>query len=148
MKWLDIPPVWLLLCLVVAALQPVRVVFGGWLAPTAQLLAGLLVGGGLLLIALAVLEMRRHRTTVIPHRDPQALVSTGIFARSRNPIYLGDLLILAGLSLWWGSLVGLLLVPLLAYVLRTRFIAAEEARLAAAFGPAFDRYRAATRRWL
>jgi Putative protein-S-isoprenylcysteine methyltransferase len=80
--------------------------------PVLDLLGGLLVGAGLVLMLLAVAEMRRRKTTVIPHLEADALVTTGVFSRSRNPIYLGDALVLAGLALRWDAPVALLLVPL------------------------------------
>ena len=99
-KWIDIPPVWLALFAFVAWLigraDQWNLSFGGaW----SDFAAGLLIGGGLLLMLLAVVEMRKWRTTVIPHRDASHLVQSGIFSRSRNPIYLGDVLVLAGLVL-------------------------------------------------
>ena len=106
-----------------------------------------MVGGGLLLMVLAVFEMRRARTTPIPHMQPSALVTSGIFSRSRNPIYLGDALILAGLALRWGWPT-LILVPLFMAVIQDRFIRAEEERLNTAFGPDYTRWAAKTRRWL
>lgn len=144
---LDIPPVWLALFLglgwAIARLLPVDV-FGG----PGRVAGALLVLGGLGLMAAAVLQMARHRTTVIPHRQPAALVTDGIFRLSRNPIYLGDALILAGAMLWWRSSLGLLLVPVFMALIQRRFILAEETRLAAAFGTAFAAWSTRTRRWI
>ncbi len=144
----DIPPVWLAGCLCLAWSQSRLFPWPGDGGPAVQLFAGLLVGGGILLLALAMDEMRRQKTTVIPHQDPAALVQSGIFRRSRNPIYLGDLLILAGFCLFWGAWWGLLLVPLLFWILADRFIGPEEARLQEKFGKAFEAYCARTRRWI
>ena len=79
---------------------------------------------------------------------PDALVTTGPFAISRNPIYLADALILMGLSLRWDAPIGVLLVPAFVWLITRRFILAEEARLSDHFGAAFDAYRKDTRRWL
>ena len=104
MKWIDIPPVWLLGALVIAWQTSVIRPFGLSLDfALTQLLGGLLVGGGLVFMLLAITEMRKRQTTVIPHREAQSLVTTGIFKRSRNPIYLGDAMILAGLILRWDA---------------------------------------------
>ncbi|MEL6957667.1 MAG: isoprenylcysteine carboxylmethyltransferase family protein [Pseudomonadota bacterium] len=149
MRWLDIPPVWLLICVVCAyALTAANA--PGSFDPNLIMrgIGGIMVASGLGLMILAVFEMRRHRTTVIPHLTASSLVTTGIFGYSRNPIYLGDLLILAGLCLRWGAVSALLLVPVLYWVLQKRFIEAEESRLSASFGPDFEAYRAATRRWI
>lgn len=149
MKWIDIPPVWLAGSLVLAwwagAADPFGLSFGGaW----ADLAGGLLVGAGLLLMLLAVAEMRRRRTTVVPHREAEALVTSGIFRRTRNPIYLGDVLILAGLILRWDAVIALPLVPGLLWLLERRFVLPEEDRLRRRFRADFARYCARTRRWI
>lgn len=149
MKWIDIPPAWLLLAIVltwgIADLQPMSWAFGG---PVTDLLGGLLVGGGIVLIALAAVEMRKQRTTIVPHREADHLVTTGIFKRSRNPIYLGDALVLAGLALRWEAPVALLLVPLFMFTITQRFIIPEENGLRAKFRAEFARYCQNTRRWV
>ena len=147
-KWVDLPPVWLCLFLALAWVQSSNLgIFQG--APAIiDLLGGLGVGAGVLLIALAAVELRRARTTIIPHQPPEALVTTGIYRRTRNPVYLGDTLILTGLILRWEAWPSLLLVPLFVWVITDRFILGEEGRLVDAFGPAFDRYAQGTRRWL
>ncbi len=58
-------------------------------------MAALLFVAGLLLTVLAMTEMARAKTTIIPRKDPNALVTSGIFRFTRNPIYLGDLFFLA-----------------------------------------------------
>ena len=149
LRWLDIPPVWLLGALVVAWVQKTYYPLGLGFGPVwADLMGGLLVGAGLLLAALAIYEMRRHKTTVIPHLEPDHLVTTGIFSRSRNPIYLGDVLILTGMILYWDAVLALPLIPVFVWVLEKRFILPEEARLKRKFVARFTRYSQQTRRWL
>lgn len=149
MKWIDIPPVWLALA-VAAAWGIGRI--DPWalrLGPVAGgLLGGLLIGGGLVLAALALWEMRRMQTTPIPHREADRLVTTGIFRRTRNPIYLGDVLILAGLILRFDAVLALPLVPLFLWWIERRFVIPEEDRLRRRFRAEFARYAQATRRWL
>ncbi|WP_343082195.1 isoprenylcysteine carboxylmethyltransferase family protein [Ostreiculturibacter nitratireducens] len=107
-----------------------------------------LVALGIILMAAAAWQMFRARTTVIPHRDPKALVTGGVFRLSRNPIYLGDALVLAGLALIWDAALAVPLVPIFIFTIQHRFILGEEARLRAAFGAGFDAYAAQTRRWI
>ncbi|SEQ38174.1 methyltransferase family protein [Thalassovita taeanensis] len=149
MKWLDIPPVWLLAAIALAWAQarfvPYGLSFGGAFA---DFVGGVLVGGGLVLMALAVYEMRRHHTTFIPHRDANQMVTSGIFSRSRNPIYLGDILVLAGLILRMDAVLSLPLVPILLWVLEKRFVIPEENRLRIKFRANFARYCQKTRRWI
>jgi protein-S-isoprenylcysteine O-methyltransferase Ste14 len=149
MQWLDIPPVWLvasiLLARAIGLWDPLGLSFGGaW----AMLAAGLLIGAGLILMILAVFELRRNRTTVIPHREAERLVTSGVFRRSRNPIYLGDALILAGFILRFDAPLALPLLPLFVWLIERRFILPEEDRLRRRFRLDWARYERDTRRWL
>lgn len=149
MKWIDIPPVWLCAALAIAWWQKTHHDFGLSFGPAwADLLGGLLVGGGIVLIALAAYEMRRHRTTILPHETPDALVTSGIFKRSRNPIYLADSLILTGMILYWDAVLSLPLIPLFIWWTEKHFILAEEKRLRRNFRADYARYEKQTRRWL
>lgn len=113
LKMIDIPPVWLVAFAAAAWWQVKLLPLGVSLAhPVTQVLGGLLVGGGLTLIGLAAWEFRRHKTTIIPHQSPSTIIQSGVFARSRNPIYLGDALILAGLILRWDAVLSLPLLPI------------------------------------
>lgn len=149
LKFVDIPPVWLFAALGLAWGQKTYLPYGLSFGPVwADLVGGLLVGAGILLIALAAYELRRHRTTIIPHRDADALVTTGIYSRTRNPIYFADSLILTGLILYWDAVLSLPLIPLFVWVIETRFILDEEKRLRRNFRADFARYEKQTRRWL
>lgn len=149
MRWIDIPPLWLALF---AALSWAQARFlnlglslgGGW----ADFIGGVLIGGGLILIALAASEMRRQQTTIIPHKEPGRLVQSGIFSRSRNPIYLGDALILSGLILYWDAVLALPLVPVFVWIIEKRFVLPEEKRLRRKFRADFARYCQKVRRWI
>lgn len=149
MKWIDIPPVWLLAAVIatwfIGQAQP----FGLSLDfPITQLLGGLLVGAGIILMALAAMEMRKRRTTIIPHMEADSLVTSGIFKRTRNPIYLGDAAILAGLALRWDAVLALVLVPIFIWIIEKRFIIPEENMLRRKFRADFARYEQKTRRWV
>jgi protein-S-isoprenylcysteine O-methyltransferase Ste14 len=132
LRQIDIPPLWLGVFLLMA-----------W--ALSFLLAVPFVAAGLVLI---VLQMVLARTTFIPRRNPAALVSGGVFAISRNPIYLGDALILSGVILFWGALFALPLVPAFMWLITRRYIRDEEMRLHAAFGADYTRWAARTGRWI
>jgi len=143
MKWVDLPPVWLVVCLCLAWVFPWRYDPGalailGWLS--------LGIGAGLTVLAVVAFVMAK--TTIIPRHDPDALITSGVFGRTRNPIYLADVLFLLGASLIWGAWLGLVLVPLFAWMLDRRFIQGEEAVLVRVYGKEFDAYRKAVRRWI
>lgn len=103
---------------------------------------------GLCLDGAAMLTMRRHHANILPHRAATALVTTGVFAVSRNPIYLGNTLLLAGAALVFGNPWLLLSAVAAAGVVTKLAIRREEAHLAARFGDAWQVYAARTGRWL
>lgn len=142
---IDIPPSWLALHLgaawVVSLVSPA--VFGA----VGRAFGLGMVGLGVLVMIAAVAQMFLARTTVIPRRNPTALVTTGLFSLSRNPIYLADAVILTGAILWLDAALALPLVFSFVWLIQTRFIRDEEARLTLAFGPEFDLWAARTRRW-
>lgn len=142
-KLFDYPQVWLLIFAALAFLAG-----RAFPMPVAPAAGWGLVAPGLALMAVAGLTMLRAGATVDPTRPPTALVTHGIFRASRNPIYLGDVLILAGLCLVWQPLAGLLLVPAFILLIDRRFIRQEETWLRARDARAFDAWATRTRRWL
>lgn len=149
MRHIDLPPIWLLASAfaawAISRWDHWGLTFGGaW----ADFAAGLLVGGGLLLILVAIAQMRQARTAVMPRREASALMTKGVFGWSRNPIYLGMALILLGWILRLDAPLALPLLPIFVWVIERRFIRPEEEALARRFGAAWARYSQATRRWL
>lgn len=111
--------------------------------------AGLgVTAAGIALMMWAAATMTRARTSFMPGLKPAALVTDGPFRLSRNPIYLGDLLVMGGLMLAMQVPVGLILLPVFARVLAVRFIVPEERMIAAEFGQAYRDYMRRVRRWL
>ncbi len=149
MKAIDVPPVWLAVFVFLAWAQARWWPAGLSLGTTwAGLIGGLLLGGGVLLILLAAMEFRKHKTTVVPHKTPDALIQSGVFTRTRNPIYLGDVLILSGLILRFDAVLALPLIPIFVWVIERRFILPEEDRLRRTFRTDFARYEKKVRRWV
>ncbi|MDE9450765.1 isoprenylcysteine carboxylmethyltransferase family protein [Aliiroseovarius sp. Z3] len=147
-RWLDMPPVWLVAMIALAyGLDRVAPDLGAGLIAT-RWLGNLLVVLGFGLLGVAMWEFMRARTTVIPGEQPTVLLKRGIYRWTRNPIYLGDAMILTGLILRWDVLPALLLVPVFITIITKRFILWEEAALSAKFGPAFDDWAGQVRRWL
>ena len=107
-----------------------------------------LAAAGVALMTWAAAVMWRHRTTVVPWARVDHLVTHGPFARSRNPIYLADVLLYLGLTLVAGTWWPLLLLPLPVLVVRWLVIAREEDYLTGRFPEAYAAYRARVRRWL
>jgi protein-S-isoprenylcysteine O-methyltransferase Ste14 len=111
-------------------------------------LGGMVIFLAIALIGWAVLALVRSGNDPRPDRPDNALVESGPFRLSRNPIYLGFLLAAAGLALVWGTLWGWIGVAVLHGVLDRLVIAREEAYLAARFGAPYEAYKARVRRWM
>ena len=117
--------------------------------PASVAAATAVVGGSLCLLAGSAGNFLRHRTTVDPVRVERAqhLVVDGPNRLTRNPMYLGMLLALAGWAVWLGNAAALLALPLFVAVLNTLQIRPEEAALRARFGADYARYAQRVRRW-
>ena len=118
--------------------------------PAARQIALALAAPGLLLDFVGVLTFLRARTTVNPMRPHKAreLVTGGLYAWTRNPMYLGWVPILAGWAVYLEQPLTLLVVPLfVAYLTRFQIIP-EESALRQRFGAGFDAYARKVRRWI
>jgi len=106
------------------------------------------VGLGLAVAVIADRAFKRHRTTVNPFEEPSVLVTVGLFRISRNPMYLGFVVLLAGIALLMGSLSPPAVVVVFAVLMDRIFIRAEERMLETVFGEDWLRYKGKVRRWI
>lgn len=90
----------------------------------------------------------RNETALRPFTKSTALVQSGVFKISRNPMYLGMTLVLLGGGIYLGSLSALLTVPLFPLLMEWLFIRKEEELLTETFGQAYLDYKKKVRRWL
>ena len=112
-------------------------------------------GVGAVLIATAVgiswwgvRDMRRAGTAVNPRIASSALVTTGPFAFSRNPLYVSLTLCYLGIAIAAQSLWALVLLPVILVVVQFGVIHREERYLEKRFGAEYLRYKARVRRWV
>jgi protein-S-isoprenylcysteine O-methyltransferase Ste14 len=148
---LRVPPVALVLVFGIAMAAVARLFPLGRAGMPGRLVVAIaLVCAGVLVAAAGVLTFRRQKTTVNPMTPEQSssLVVTGIYRYSRNPMYLGFLLVLAGWGAYLANPAALLLLPLFVVYMNRFQIGPEERALSAKFGQPFDDYRQAVRRWL
>ena len=105
---------------------------------------------GLIVFISAVRSFRKQKTTVNPLKPKQAssLVTSGIFRFSRNPMYLGMLIILFSISFKF-NFIGGIIISLLFFIFITKFqIVPEEEAMHELFGDKFTQYSNTTRRWI
>ena len=102
---------------------------------------------GLGLILLAGYKFATRRTNIHAFRDPEKLITDGIFAYTRNPIYLGLTIMLIGLAVYWNA-VSALLAPAAFFAIANFYYAPqEEAAAERVFGVDYVAYRHRVRRW-
>lgn len=147
---LKIPPLALVfLCgalMWLASAYPAFTVTWPWRMPFACLSFAV----GFVIVIAGVVAFRRAKTTVNPltPEATTAMVTSGIYRFTRNPMYLGFLLMLTGWALYLSHLLAFVLLVLFALYL-TRFqIIPEERALSAKFPQTFTSYRSSVRRWL
>jgi protein-S-isoprenylcysteine O-methyltransferase Ste14 len=101
----------------------------------------------LAMLAWATAAMRRARTSMLPYKPTTALVTSGPFRFTRNPLYLSLNLGYISAALWIDALPALLLVPVALAILHFGVILREESYLEAKFGDAYRDYRRRVPRW-
>lgn len=108
----------------------------------------LLMLAGIVLVIWAMLQFRKHATSIRPDRGANALMATGPFAFTRNPIYLGEIIGLVGAGISFNRLWLVLAAPVFAFAVKRLAIEREEAYLERHFGAAYRDYKSRVRRWL
>ena len=103
---------------------------------------------GFLLGIGAYMEFRKARTTLDPHGSVKHLVTSGIYRYTRNPIYLGFLLMVIGFPFNSGLIWGFVLAPFYMMTMSRLVIEREEAYLEKKFKSQYTSYISRVRRWL
>ena len=142
------PPVLTLIHLAIAYVAKWAIPIPHALPDFVRALGFALVVLGFLLGAASFVEFYKAHTTLNPHGSVRKLVTSGVYRVTRNPIYLGFALMLAGFPLFSGTVWGALLVPVLIVNLNNLVIQREEAYLEKKFGDEYARYKSRVRRWL
>lgn len=143
-----VPPVYFLVALLLMGFFH-AVVPGAYLIEAPYRYAGAVLAAlGLCVIVWAALLFRRAGTNIRPYLPSTALVVAGPYRFSRNPMYLGMAGILLGAAIYAGSLTPFVVIPAFMGLVQERFIVPEEAKLEAAFGREYVKYKSRVRRWL
>ena len=147
---LKLPAVLLVLALTAGSVAQARIPIGLGIP---SFWWGLAAGIVVLVIAVAIAsaamaEMSRHRTTVEPGRRPASLVTSGVFAWTRNPIYLAMLLVVLAIAMMTNGAWFVLAAVALCIALDRVVIRSEERMIGEAFGAEYDHYKRRVRRWV
>ncbi len=145
MKKLNIPPIWTLLAVFFAVI--LHFVYPIILFEFRAIDLGVMAIGIYLILATPI-WFKRKSTTIIPRRKPTALIVEGPFKLSRNPMYLGMVLVTFGVGMTLGSIQGLLPSVWLFLFLKKNYVLPEECKLIEAMGADAQKYFTETGRWI
>jgi protein-S-isoprenylcysteine O-methyltransferase Ste14 len=148
---LKVPPV--AVVLFVAALMwltSLAIPAFGFRFPARSLFSASVAVAGAVISGLGIASFRRARTTVNPMKpdSTSSLVVSGIYGLTRNPMYLGFLLILLGWAIFLSNVIAFLLLPAFVLYMNRFQIEPEEKALNTLFGQQFVAYTSQVRRWL
>jgi protein-S-isoprenylcysteine O-methyltransferase Ste14 len=142
------PPTWLLMAILVMLLLHFLVP-GAWVVPQLWNLTGLIfLAAGVMMNLVADSAFHQAHTTVKPFEESTALITNGVFRISRNPMYLGFVLILVGIAIVLRSISPWLVVAVFTVLMDRIYITVEEQAMCAGFGWAYAEYCRHVRRWL
>ncbi|MCK5667977.1 MAG: isoprenylcysteine carboxylmethyltransferase family protein [Gammaproteobacteria bacterium] len=111
--------------------------------------SGILVGiFGLVLAANGVFSFKRAGTAIKPFETSTVLVTDGVYRYTRNPMYLGLVILLVGVASYLGSLTPYVVIPVFFLIIQQCFIKHEEPFLENIFGQDYLDYKTKVRRWL
>ena len=148
MKNPTLPPSYFFSAIVLMALLhyllPVREIIT-W--PWTVLGIAFLVAGAMLNLS-ADKAFKVNNTTVKPFQESARLITAGVFGVTRNPMYLGMALILAGIATMAGTVTPFLVIPVFVVLMDWVFIRAEEGMLAQRFGDQWLDYKQRVRKWI
>lgn len=126
-----------------------------WLVPTGFATGPVLWGFGacfisfgLFLDIFAVLLFRKANTPLIPFHEMTFQVETGPYRITRNPMYLGMVLIQLGVIIILGNPLGLIPLAIFVWTIQTKFIEGEERYMEELFGEKYLNYKKRVRRWI
>jgi protein-S-isoprenylcysteine O-methyltransferase Ste14 len=123
-------------------------IVGDLRAPLLAVFGTALFGLALFLMLWGVLTFRKHHTSILPFRPTSALVQTGPYRFTRNPMYVGMTTAYVGAALALNAGWPLLLLPVALYLIVRFVIRREEEYLARMFGAEYQVFKQRVRRWL
>ncbi|MFT5139005.1 MAG: protein-S-isoprenylcysteine O-methyltransferase Ste14 [Rhodothermales bacterium] len=143
-----VPPVYLLIALILLFALHRCEPIASFAHPTLMYFGATLAAFGLGMTVMSAGLFKKVGTGIVPFDEATVLVTAGFYRFSRNPMYLGMVMLLLGIALTLGSAGSLLPIPLFIWVIHNNFILGEENFLLEAFGDEFLAYKEKVRRWI
>ena len=107
-----------------------------------------LIGLGFLLAFNSIARFIRAKTGVVPFSESTTLITEGFYKYTRNPMYVGMLLILVGWGVYLGNIASFIMLPVFILYMNRFQIMPEETFMAEKVGSAYQQYKKSVRRWL
>ena len=143
-----LPPMLFVICIAIMLLLHFFIPFLKVISYPINLLGILLLIAGLLISMNGSNKFKKIGTTVMTFDEPEKLVIDGLYKYTRNPMYLGFVLFLFGLSIFLGSSTPFLIVILFIIITNRWYIKFEESMLIKKFGNEYLSYKKKVRKWL
>ncbi len=107
-----------------------------------------MIAFGLFIVMWPAVTFGKVGTPIKPFEDSTRLVTNGMYRITRNPMYLGMVVVLLGIAVLLGNASPFLIAPMFGWLIQTKFVKFEEALLEKTFGDEYLRYKQKVRRWL
>ena len=143
-----IPPIWLLLAIFVQFVLHFSCPILDCPSDNSKYGGILIVATGIILIVWAIKSFIQAGTPIRPFQKVISLVSSGPYRFTRNPMYLGFLIILFGIAAGMGSLAPFIVLPIFFVFVQRHFVFREEALMQEQFGTSYADYCSRVKRWI
>lgn len=143
-----IPPVYFLAALLLMILLAYLMPMAHLVYVPLRIFGGIMILAGLAVTVTGAWAFTRADTPIRPFEQATTLVTAGIYRYTRNPMYLGLLIMLVGAWIALGKLSPLFILPIFFFVIREGFVKPEEEFLEKIFGAQYLDYKTTVRRWL
>ena len=142
------PPIYFLLAIAAMILLNSFFPIAHWLDYPWNYVGLVLIIAGFILTIRSAGLFRRLGTQTFPGVKATVLVNEGPFRYTRNPIYLGFIIMLVGVAVLLGSVSPFIIIPVISWILHSQFVLREERWMEEWFGEQYLEYKRRTRRWL
>lgn len=143
-----VPPFYMLASIIIMVALNAYAPIGQWLNPPWKYIGIAVIGLAFLLIIGSFILFRKAGTEPRPGVRANALVTSGTFRYTRNPMYIGMTTILIGVATLLGSYSPFIVIPVFVWIIQSQFIKREEKWMEEWFGQSYLDYKKKTPRWL